>query len=213
MRRYLEHLQTLELNKEKRKLERQRNNSEENLQNYDDIDWVSHYKNSSLKQLKVKTLEKYLEKHEMTTYLPVKKKDKVVAITHHIAFQELQKSLAVKNKVNHEQATKVMPDLQSETESDDEENDDLIDIAGKEDSSDSDNSSEGEELRAESQEISNNDDFEEDLSHLFCVTRSGRYTQTWACSRYRCKFSYFYAINLICIIVIFQLKVWLFMSY
>ena len=97
VRRYFEHLQTLELNKEKRKVERQRKSSEENLQNYDDIDWVSHYKNSSLKQLKVKTLDKYLEKHEMADYLSVKKEEKVVAISHHIAFQKLQRSLAVKN--------------------------------------------------------------------------------------------------------------------
>eukprot|EP00794_Sanderia_malayensis_P008720 gene8720-9651_t len=104
VRQYLEHLQTLELNKEKRKLERKRNISEENLQNYEDIDWVSHYKNSSLKQLKVKTLDKYLEKHEMTAYLSVKKKDKVVAITYHIAFQQLQRSLAEKIKLKKSDA-------------------------------------------------------------------------------------------------------------
>eukprot|EP00794_Sanderia_malayensis_P002367 gene2368-2728_t len=178
VRQYLEHLQTLELNKEKRKLERKRNISEENLQNYEDIDWVSHYKNSSLKQLKVKTLDKYLEKHEMTAYLSVKKKDKVVAITYHIAFQQLQRSLAEKNKAKK----RVMPELQSESD-DDEEEDVIIDIAGKEDSSNT--SSEGEESQDETPEISNNDEFEEDLSHLFCVTRSGRLTQTWACSRYR----------------------------
>lgn len=76
VRTYLEHLQTLELNKEKRKSERQRKSSEENLQSYKDIDWVSHYKNSSLKQLKVKTIDKYLEKREMAAYLSVKKKTK-----------------------------------------------------------------------------------------------------------------------------------------
>eukprot|EP00794_Sanderia_malayensis_P013418 gene13418-14794_t len=164
VRQYLEHLQTLELNKEKRKLERKRNISEENLQNYEDIDWVSHYKNSSLKQLKVKTLDKYLEKHEMTAYLSVKKKDKVVAITYHIAFQQLQRSLAVKNKAKK----RVMPELQSESD-DDEEDDVIIDIAGKEDSSNT--SSEGEESQDETPEISNNDEFEEDLSHLFCEVK------------------------------------------
>ena len=181
VRRYLEHLQTLELNKEKRKTERQRKSSEENLQSYEDIDWVSHYKNSSLKQLKVKTLDKYLEKHEMANYLSVKKKEKVVAISHHIAFQELQRSLAVKSN-----AARVMSDVQSESE-DDEEEDVIIDIAGKEDSSNT--SSEGEVIQDETPDISKNEEFEEDLSHLFCVTRSGRLTQTWACSRYRCKFS------------------------
>ena len=180
VRRYLEHLQTLELNKEKRKTERQRKSSEENLQSYEDIDWVSHYKNSSLKQLKVKTLDKYLEKHEMANYLSVKKKEKVVAISHHIAFQELQRSLAVKSY-----AARVMSDVQSESE--DDEEDVIIDIAGKEDSSNT--SSEGEVIQDETPDISKNEEFEEDLSHLFCVTRSGRLTQTWACSRYRCKFS------------------------
>ena len=181
VRKYLEHMQTLELNKEKRRTERQRKRSEENLQRYNDIDWVSHYKNSSLKQLKVKTLDKYLEKHEMPAYLSVKKKEKVVAISHHIAFQELQRSLAVKNN-----ATRMMPDMQSESE-DDEEEDIIIDIAGKEDSSNT--SSEGEEIQNETPDISNNEEFEEDLSHLFCVTRNGRLTQTLACLRYRCKFS------------------------
>ena len=173
VRRYLEHLQTLELNKEKRKTERQRKSSEENLQSYKDIDWVSHYKNSSLKQLKVKTLDKYLEKHEMANYLSVKKKETVVAISHHIAFQELQRSLAVKSN-----AARVMSDVQSESE-DDEEEDVIIDIAGKENSSNT--SSEGEVIQDETPDISKNEEFEEDLSHLFCVTRSGRLTQTWAC--------------------------------
>ena len=79
-----------------------------------------------------------------------------------------------------------MPDVQSESE-DDEEEDVIIDFAGKEDSSNT--SSEGEEIQGETPDISNNEEFEEDLSHLFCVTWSGRLTQTWACSRYRCKFS------------------------
>ena len=109
------------------------------------------------------------------------KKEKVVAISHHIAFQELQRSLAVKSN-----AARVMSDVQSESE-DDEEEDVIIDIAGKEDSSNT--FSEGEVIQDETPDISKNEEFEEDLSHLFCVTRSGRLTQTWACSRYRCKFS------------------------
>lgn len=63
----------------------------------------------------------------------------------------------------------------------------IIDIAGKEDSSTT--SSEEEEIQDETPDISNNEEFEDDLSHLFCVTRSGRLTQTWACSTYSCKFS------------------------
>eukprot|EP00794_Sanderia_malayensis_P016427 gene16427-18062_t len=64
-----------------------------------------------------------------------------------------------------------MPELQSESD-DDEEEDVIIDIAGKEDSSNT--SSEGEESQDETPEISNNDEFEEDLSHLFCVTRRSK---------------------------------------
>ena len=76
----------------------------------------------------------------------------------------------------------VISDGQSESEADE---DVIINIAGIEDSSSA--SREGEDGEEEAWETSSNEDFEEDLSNLFCVTRSGRLAQTWACSRYRCK--------------------------
>ena len=114
---------------------------------------MPHYKNSSLKQLKVKTLGKYLEKHEMTAYLSVKKK----AISHHISFQEVRRSLAAKDN-----ATRVMPYMQSESE-DDEEEDVIIDFAGKGDISNT--SSEGEKIQDETPDKSKNGEFEEDLKY------------------------------------------------
>ena len=46
---------------------------EEILKSYEDVDWVSHYKNNSLTQLKVMIK---VEKHGMAAYLSLKKKKK-----------------------------------------------------------------------------------------------------------------------------------------
>ena len=114
----------------------------------------------------------------MVAYLSLKKKDKVAAVSHHIAFGQLKRSLAVSSS-----DTMVISDGESESETDEE--DVIINISGIEDSSSA--SSEGEDGQEEALETSSNEDFEEDLSNLFCVTRSGRLTHTWAYSRYRCK--------------------------
>ena len=74
----------------------------------------------------------------------------------------------------------VISDGQSESEADE---DVIKNIAGIEDSSSA--SSEGEYDKEEAWETSSNEDFEEDFSTLFCGTRSGRLTHTWACSKYR----------------------------
>ena len=177
VRRYVEHLQTIELSKEKRNIKRHENMYDETMKSYKDINWVSYYENNSLAQLKVKTLDTYLEENNMVAYLSLKKKEKVVAISHHIAFKQLQRSLAVSKS-----DAMVVSDGESESEADE---DDIINIAVTEDSSSA--SSEEEDCQEESQETSSDEEFEEDLSHLFCVTKSGRLTQTWACSRYRCK--------------------------
>ena len=44
----LEHLQTLELRKEKRKLEKQLAGQEEDTKAYEDIDWEYYYKKNTL---------------------------------------------------------------------------------------------------------------------------------------------------------------------
>ena len=176
--RYVEHLQTLELNKGKSKTKRNENTCAEIMKNYKDINWISHYENNSLAELKVKTLDKYLEENDMVAYLSLKKKDKLAAVSHHTAFGQLKRSLAVSSS-----DTMVISDGESESEADEE--DVIINIAGIEDSSSA--SSKGEDGQEEAWETSSNEDFEEDLSNLFCVTRSGRLTHTWACSRYRCK--------------------------
>jgi len=136
VKRYVEHLQTLELNKDKRKTKRNENTCAEIMKNYKDLNWISHYENNSLAELKVKTLDKYLEENDMIAYLSLKKKDKVVAVSHHIAFGQLKRSLAVSSS-----DTMVISDGESESEADEE--DVIINIAGIDDSSSA--SSEGED--------------------------------------------------------------------
>ena len=46
----------------------------------------------------VATLDKCLKKNEMAAYLSLKKRENVVAIHKHIAFQQLKRPLAVNSK-------------------------------------------------------------------------------------------------------------------
>ena len=70
MKTSLEHIQLLEINKNKKR--------EENLSKvqYEEIDWDMHFKSNTLKTLKVTTLNKYLENNNLKEFLKVKKNKK-----------------------------------------------------------------------------------------------------------------------------------------
>ena len=93
----LQHLHHLEVKKIKKKQqERHLRSQREDEVNYDAIDWHHFCDNKCLSKLKVKTLDKYLLHNGMEQYLSLLKKEKCQAVSHRIAFKNLQ--LAVSEK-------------------------------------------------------------------------------------------------------------------
>ena len=88
----LEHLQILEIKKNKRSFERKTKAQQEQNKKYEDIDWNSHYKRNTLCQLSVATLNKYIEHHNMENCFNLKKKktEKIKVIQHDVAFANLR---------------------------------------------------------------------------------------------------------------------------
>ena len=62
-----------------------------------EIDWELVCNKNILAKLRVKTLNKYLEYHEMEKYTKVKEKEKIKVISHHVAFKTLK--LAVQDEI------------------------------------------------------------------------------------------------------------------
>ena len=92
----LQQLHYLEIKKIKKQQERHLRSQREDEVNYDAIDWQHFYDNKCLS--KVKTLDKFLLHNEMEQYLSLLRKEKCQAVSHHIAFKNLQ--LAVSEKHN-----------------------------------------------------------------------------------------------------------------
>ena len=97
IKRSIEHIQLLDIKKKKRSEEGRMKVQQEESKQYGEIDWELICNKNISAKLRVKTLNKYLEYHEMKKYTKVKKKEKIKVISHHVAFKTLK--LAVQDEI------------------------------------------------------------------------------------------------------------------
>ena len=140
----------------------------------------------------------------MKEFLKLKKNDKCNLISHQIALGHLTSNINWKkdNEKKIEDSTSNVTNEHldsddSDSETDDEEGDIIINCAGEGCSSsseesdvDDDDGSSTDCMDTDSDlcttEVENEDDH--DASNLFTTTRSGRSTTTWRCSYFKCKY-------------------------
>ena len=183
----LEHLQTLELRKEKRKLEKQLAGQEEDTKAYEDIDWEYYYKKNTLNKLKVKTLNKYLDHNKMNECLQLNKKEKCLAIHQHLAFKKLKLFVqASSNPIDNKMTTN-----EDDDNSDSDEEDVVVNFAGgeidEEEDEDDTNDDTGDSPDEQSDDYDPIEgmDITDDISGLFIKTRSGRIANSWRTSYFK----------------------------
>lgn len=75
------------ITKEARQRERKQKRQMEEQQSCDDIPWLQKVEDGSIKQLLVKSLDKYLLKHNMKGCLKLKKAEKIAVISRHVVLQ------------------------------------------------------------------------------------------------------------------------------
>ena len=85
VRKYVCHLEDLQLKKTKREESRKRLQREESNKTYDDFNWISMYREGQLRKLKVSFLDLYLDKHSIRCPRSTLKRDKVDIAVAHIA--------------------------------------------------------------------------------------------------------------------------------
>ena len=181
----LEHLQTLELRKEKRKLEKQHSSQEEDTKAYEDVDWEYYHKKNTLNKLKVKTLNKYLDHNKMNECLQLNKKEKCLAIHQHLAFKKLKLFVqASSNPIDNKMTTN-----EDDDNSDSVEEDVVVNFAGgaidDEEDEDDTNDDTGDSPDEQSDDPIEGMDITDDISGLFIKTRSGRIANSWRTSYFK----------------------------
>ena len=91
MKKYVQHLQILEINKRKRADIRKIQQQEQESKRYEEYEWTKLFEEGELKKLKVKELDKYLIHHNLRKSLNLRKKESVTLnISSHIASSRLQ---------------------------------------------------------------------------------------------------------------------------
>ncbi|CAH3184731.1 unnamed protein product [Porites lobata] len=134
VRKYLEHLQYLEVKKSKRKDDRKRQRETDSQKKYADYNREDMFKAGTLKKLKVSALNLFLEEHQMGNK-KMKKNEKLVLIPACLAKAQLDKPTIEQaaRKVNVEENTGDDDDHDYDSvHADDTDGDDNIDCGDKE---------------------------------------------------------------------------------
>ena len=109
VKKYLEHLNHLEMMSEKRKMEKKNKNLKENTISYDEFDWIEMLNIWTLAKQSVCVLDKYIHKHNLLAVKGKNKPQKVNAIMDHWrSFAEStqankQSSLSVEELDDHDE--------------------------------------------------------------------------------------------------------------
>ena len=183
----LQHLHHLEVKKIKKQQERQLRSQREDEVNYDAIDWQQYYNNKCLSKLKVKTLDKYLLHNRMEQYLSLLRKEKCQAVSHHIAFKNLQLAVFEKhNTVDDVDLSEAKNENDSCDDADDEEEEGTVFNFVDEETYESDTEPE-QDGGTQEESFDDANMMEVAVSDLFVATRSGRIAKSWSCSYFCCK--------------------------
>ena len=109
VKKYLEHLNHLEMMSEKRKMEKKNNNLKENTMSYEEFDWMEMLNSGTLAKQRVCVLDKYNHKHNLLAVKGKNKPQKVSAIMDHLrSFAQStqankQSSLSVEEVDDHDE--------------------------------------------------------------------------------------------------------------
>ena len=127
MRKYLEHLQYLEVKKLKRKDDRKRQRETDSQKTYADYNWEETFMTGTLKKLKVSALNLFLEKHQLGNK-KMKKNEKLVLISACLAKAQLDKATIEQaaRKVNVEENVDFHDGEHEEETGDDEDDYDSV---------------------------------------------------------------------------------------
>jgi hypothetical protein len=85
LKKYLDHLKVLEINRSKRAEKREIEKRQQNKKTFEDYDWPVLLKDGLVKKLRVAELDKYLNHFGLCKSLHLKKTEKVKYISAHIA--------------------------------------------------------------------------------------------------------------------------------
>lgn len=166
VKKYVDHLKRLEINKTKRAEKQQLKKQQNNNKMFEDYDWVAMFNNGLLKSLNISDLNKYLSHYGMQHSLKLKKAEKVRVIQGHIASQLNVFEVDAVAQENSSES-----DDSDSSSSADESSEDMVlndTLAGTSES-----------------EASEKSESEENVEDLFTTTRSGRITTNWRISKYR----------------------------
>ena len=109
VKKYLEHLNYLEMMRDKREMEKKNKNLKENTMSYEEFDWMEMLNSGTLAKQRVCVLEKYIHKHNLLVVKGKNKPQKVNTIMDHFwSFVEStvtnkQSSLSVEEVDDHEE--------------------------------------------------------------------------------------------------------------
>ena len=109
VKKYVEHLNHLEMMSEKRKMEKKNNNLKENTMPYEEFDWMEMLNSGTLAKQRVCVLDKYIHKHNLLAVKGKNKLQKVSVIMDHLrSFAEStqankQSSLSVEEVDDHDE--------------------------------------------------------------------------------------------------------------
>ena len=102
-RNYLQHLEHLELLKEKQQKEENQRKKQENRKKYEDYDWQDLYQQKNISSLRVQERDKYLAYHSLSKRThKMKKKDKLLLVETHIAITQFPTLLSDDTEGNSE---------------------------------------------------------------------------------------------------------------
>ena len=158
----------MRVNKGKKASDKKQRVTEEMNKKYEEIDWVAHYRNNTLKSLKVKTLNDYLLNNNLDQHFDLRKQDKLNIIQNSIGYKILQESIQEKlQKVNVADDENVVNiSLGNESSECDivfmnEDDVDIIGLVGYENESDSENEEQNVETMHLSYGCGSNDECDE----------------------------------------------------
>ncbi len=122
VKKYVQHLQILDINKRKRADVRKIQKQQRENKQFADYNWIRLFEARTLKNLKVKELDKYLNHYNLHQSLKLKKSEKVTLISTHLALLTLQAPSELDDFAQDQDEDKL-----SESESEDSDNDTVLD--------------------------------------------------------------------------------------
>ena len=168
VRKYIDHLKCLEINKKKRAEKRQLKKQQQSNKKYEDYNWIAMFNDGLLKKLNVSDLNKYLSHHGMMHSLKRRKAEKIRVIQGHITSHLNVSEDGVFVQENSDDSFKDSSSSGDESSEDIVLNDTLASMS-----------------ESETEKTSDEPEIEENVEDMFTTTRSGRVTTNWKISKYR----------------------------